>query len=303
MTRRERYQPGPTDVAALSLGGDSDDENELRREAVRACLSHLEDAQGELVAVPAPTLREIGWSVDSETTADPMEQWGDYLGPALRGMDQVDELSAGRFRRVVPSERKESSRLASSPSTEAGTTDVAALAEAETDAERANIEATARLLDMSPDEVRRRRANDDDRDPNAPGKSFADTDSDHDRNRDAALASGTIDGGPSPSQTPSQNDDKGLSFGERVERGDAGSQARIERRARQRAARNADHDATLSAESETPSGPTCARCGDPANHPVDAPALDARFDTDDRLCSGCFQQVALGQERRDVHGR
>jgi len=304
MTRRERYQPGPTDVTALSVGGSTDDEREIRRSAVQAAAGHLQRREGEVAAVPAKVLREIAFDVDDgATSSSPREAWGDYVRPALSALDTVEELSAGRWRYVGPSDRADATRLASTPDT--GEPDVATLAAEESASERKTVESVAAMTGLDENEVRRRRAAD--RDPDGPAESAADrNDPDHDRNRDAALASGAVDGGFSPSSTDAtdREEDPDLMGSDRAIRNSVTFPQSAVDDARSRG-RNQDGEASLSASDDgnAATGPPCARCGEAAPNAVDAPLMDSRFSLEDELCHDCFKAVAFDRERRDVHGR
>jgi hypothetical protein len=284
---RRKYLPGPTDVAVLSLGGKGDDESETRREAVRAVLGHLQRREGEVATIPPAILRDVAWEVDAGETADTaLEAWAEYVRPALAALDTVNAPDGVRWRYVGESEAAETTRAADAPDDGEGDESAALAATVGGD------HPLARALDRKAQAAR------DD----------AERGVDRKRNRDAALAAGTLDDGREPS-----SDDESAESDDRPPMLDSDETLRARSwtpgnssPATPRGPANIDGKGTLgasSAESESEGeskGPTCAMCGDPLGaDAVTAPVMHAQFGAGDELHPDCFAALAAGQSRVD----
>jgi hypothetical protein len=308
MTRYGSADP-TVDVAALSLGTAADDEHpdKTRQQAVEAVVGHLQRREGEVTSVPVGILRQEAWDVDAGATASTArEAWQSYVRPALAELSTVENVQPGRWRYSGLPDKAATSRQAG----DEGTADHDPAAEDET----ADASASATLSDEAQagaDLIERVEHGDGNA---ALAAALLDKHSDGDtagpssvepdyRDAGAALASKEQpDRGPTPDPNGEGEAEGSDSVGARVERGEAGSQARIERRARREAAREANEEAALSTAAgeaqPAPSNP-CARC-ETAEAEVDAPPLHAQLPPNSKLCRSCYREVALGQARTDT---
>jgi hypothetical protein len=285
-----RYGSGdPTmDVAALELGTAAGDEHadETRQRAVESVVGHLQRREGEVMSVPIGVLKQEAWDVDAGATADSArEAWESYVRPALTELSTVENSRPGRWRYCGLPDRAETVRQAGDAET----------ADHDPNPDNENQDATGVLSDEARagiEVIKRVKSGDGNAALLDQHVSGTDTDS------DAVLAPDET-GTRTPDRVSSSDDGREQMDPEtvaaRVERGDAGSQARTERRAHRRAQSNEEANATLAADTDVG---MCAQCGD-APAEVDAPLLDARFSSSDELCQSCFQTVALGAGRVD----
>ena len=309
---REKYLPGPTDTAALSLGGEGDEDTQRRREAVQAALGHLQRRQGEVAGVPAGILREVAFDVDDGETADsPLDAWSTYVRPALTALDTVESVDGVRWRYAGESAAAETTRAAETADAEVET---AALAESDTGNAAKDMaaaledddRAAARAL-----QIQMRAVGEAVESQQQAGEDDPEKGHNRKRNRDAALAAGTVDRGPTPSPNESANaseqdsEDAPLdSDRELASRAWTPGESKPDR---PRGSTNIDGHAALDAEADETdategSDRTCARCDEErpvGERLVNAPVMHSQFAQDDKLCTTCFASLASGQERSD----
>lgn len=307
---REKYLPGPTDVAALALGGESDDETATRREAVQAALGYLQQRRGAGSTL-ARTLRERAFDVDGgETVESAREGWTEYVRPALVALDTVETVGDGRWRYVGASKAAPTERAADLPGSDVSAAltadEQASLSQKEIRREHAAV-AFAAATDHSVDEVREKLDSQE-----FPRPEPSDDLRESNRNLDAALASGAVDRGPTPSPngpgpstpSPTERDETD----ERMLDSDARLSKRVSWRpdaldSVERASLDASGSESESDSDSDADDRTCAVCDETqpvGTRLVDAPVMDARFAADgsDKLCKPCFASLATG-ERTD----